>query len=71
MHLQRKYYVAKKTEDGLIKVLHVEDGPYYDRKVLISQDGYDSQAAAIEAVCRLRYDFSFLILEEFTVVFDD
>jgi hypothetical protein len=77
MKLECRYYVAKRTEDGLLKIAHEEEGPYYNTVVLISRDGYKTRAEAIESVgaylkdYRARYDYgisyTFMILEEMTM----
>jgi len=77
MRLEYRYYVARRTEDGHLKIAHEEEGPYYNTVVLISRDGYKTRAEAIEAVAhyikeyRIRYDYgigyTFMILEEMTM----
>lgn len=81
MKLKTRYYIAKRTEDGLLKVVHEEVGPYYNTTELISRDGYETHAQAIEAVAhyireyRARYgygvSYTFMILEEFTMSEDE
>lgn len=81
MKLEYRYYVAKRTEGGLLKIAHEEEGPYYNTVVLISRDGYKTRPQAIEAVetylkdYRARYDYgircTFMILEEMTMTEDD
>lgn len=75
MKLETRYYIAKRNEDGLIKKVHEEIGPYYDNIVLINQDGYKTREDAFAAVegyikaYKERYDWApryiFIILEEF------
>ena len=77
MKLEYRYYVAKRTEDGHLKIAHEEEGPYYNTVVLISRDGYKTREQAIEAVgaylkdYKTRYDYgisyTFMILEEMTM----
>ena len=81
MKLEYRYYVAKRTEDGLLKIAHEEVGPYYNTVVLISRNGYKTRAEATEAVAhyikeyRIRYDYgtgyTFMILEEITMTEED
>ena len=80
MKLETRYYVAKRTEDGLLKIAHEEIGSYYDTDVLISAKGYDTREAALAAVegyikaYNGRYgwfpSYTFVVLEEFTM-FED
>ena len=81
MKLETRYYVANRTEDGLINITREETGPYYDVSVLITSDGYDTRQQAVEAVARYvnlykaKYGwdprYAFMILEEYTFVEDD
>jgi hypothetical protein len=80
MKLVAHYYIAKRTEDGLLKIAHEEIGPYYDTDVLISANGYDTREAALTAVegyikaYNGRYgwfpSYTFVVLEELTA-FED
>ena len=80
MKLDPRYYIAKRTEDGLLKIAHEEIGPYYDTDVLISANGYDTREAALAAVegyikaynGRFGWfpSYTFVVLEEFTM-FED
>ena len=80
MKLEARYYVANRTEDGLLKIAHEEIGPYYDTDVLISANGYDTREAALAAVegyikaYKGRYgwfpSYTFVVLEELTA-FED
>ena len=77
MKLEYRYYVAKRTEDGLLKIAHEEVGPYYNTTVLINRDGYKTREEATGSVARYikeyktRYDYStgytYMILEEMTM----
>ena len=71
MRLEYRYYVAKRTEDGLLKIAHEETGPYYNTTVLINQAGYETRALAYEAVTRYAkhygFGYTFMILEEMTM----
>jgi len=80
MKLEARYYVANRTEDGLLKIAHEEIGPYYDTDVLISANGYNTREAALAAVegyikaYKDRFgwfpSYTFVVLEEFTM-FED
>ena len=80
MKLEARYYIANRTEDGLLKIAHEEIGPYYDTDVLISANGYDTREAALAAVegyikaYKGRFGWSpsytFVVLEELTA-FED
>ena len=75
MRLEYRYYVAKRTEDGLLKIAHEETGPYYNTTVLISRYGYETRALAYEAVARYvehhGFGYTFVILEEMTATKED
>jgi len=76
MKLEYRYYVAKRTEDGLLKIAHEEVGPYYNTTVLVSRNGYETRVQATEAVARYvkHYGFggyTFMILEEMTMTEED
>jgi hypothetical protein len=81
MKLETRYYVASRTEDGLLKISHEEMGPYYDTTVLITRDGYDTREAAMAAVegyvkyYKERFgwfpSYTFMVLEEYTVSEDE
>ena len=75
MKLEYRYYVAKRTEDGLLKIAHEETGPYYNTHVLINQAGYETRALAYEAVTRYvkhyGFGYTFMILEEMTMTEED
>ena len=77
MKIEYCYYVAKKTEDGLIKIVNEKVGPYYDSTTYISSDGYPTKEEAIQAMENYRSAsknaygwqpyYTALILEEITV----
>jgi hypothetical protein len=77
MRLEYRYYIAKRTEDGHLKIAHEEKGPYYNTVVLIDRDGYETRAQATEAVARYiqeyrtRYGYgttyTYMIMEEMTM----
>lgn len=81
MKIEYRYYVAKRTEDGLLKIAHEQVGPYHDHKVLITSNGYETRPRAMEAVetyikeYRTRYNYAtsytFVILEELTMSEDE
>jgi hypothetical protein len=75
MKLEYRYYVANRTEDGLLKIAHEETGPYYNTSILISRYGYETRALAYEAVVRYveHYGsvYTFTILEEMTATKED
>jgi hypothetical protein len=76
MTIETRYYVTKRTEDGLLKIAREVVGPYYNETVLISDNGYETRALALGAVeayikeYKTLYDWSttytFVILEEHT-----
>jgi hypothetical protein len=71
MKLEYRYYVAKRTEDGLLKIAHEEVGPYYNTSVLISRYGYETRVQATEAMARYvkhyGFGYTYMILEEMTM----
>jgi hypothetical protein len=81
MKLEYRYYVAKRTEDGLLKIAHEEVGPYYNTTVLVSRNGYETRVQATEAVARYiqeyrtRYGYgttyTYMIMEEMTMSEED
>ena len=81
MKIEYRYYVAKRTEDGLLKIAHEEVGPYYNTKVLITNNGYETRPRAMESVetyikeYRTRFgygpSYTFTILEEMTMSEDE
>lgn len=82
MKIEYRYYVAQRTaEDGLLKIAHEEVGPYYDTKIPINRNGYETRSKAMEAVeayikaYRTFFDYgpsyTFMILEEMTMSEDE
>ena len=81
MKLEYRYYVAKRTEEGHLKIAHEVEGPYYNETVLIRDSGYETRADALAAVeaylkdYKTRYAYStgytFMILEELTMIEGD
>ena len=71
MRLEYRYYIAKRTKDGLLKIAHEEDGPFLETTILVSRSGYETRALATEAVARYvkhyGFGYTFTILEEITM----
>lgn len=81
MKIETCYYIAKRTADGLLKIVREEIGPYYSTTVLITDYGYNTREEALAAVegyveyHKEQYGwaprYSFIILEELTTMEDE
>lgn len=48
--VKKRYYLAEMTDEGHIKIVEKEVGPYYDCSIVISKNGYDSEDSAVRAM---------------------
>ena len=85
MKIEYRYYVARRTDDGLLKIAHEaqlrDKVGSYNTVVLISIFGYETRPRAMEAVeayikgyrARFGYgpSYTFMILEEMTMSEDE